>query len=201
MTSQTPDRFRFEERKEAQAPPGMPGPARAATTICGGLLAAVLFVAGIDAVAGLVEGERVTAATVGYLAAVLAGLVLAIYLCALGLTGDSRRALRLTGKVLLWTGIAVAVIAAIALAGGFGWGSDSDSDSDSDGGGDKSGSDSGGWFGGWSFGSTSDTAGGGSPGGGSKPSSSAPASVCMGCGKRMAAQGGFCSGCAFPRSW
>jgi len=199
--------FSFE-RKDAVKPPGnAPALTRAMAMLSGGLLAAVVLLQAIALAGDLIDGEGVTFATVAYAFALFAGFTAATYTTAYGYTGfDSKRSARITGKVLLWTAIAVGVIALIALAGGFSGGSD-DRDSDSGDSGDRGGSSASGgagssdsgsrWFPhfdtsswGWGGGETPSTSRG------SQPS----ASVCLSCGKRIAGPGGICTACGYRQS-
>ncbi len=202
------DTFSFEKDREALGPPGKAGVLmRTLSILSGGLLAAVSFLESGHTVADALAAGEVSASGVVTIAALALAFVIGIYLTAYGYSGDERRARRLTGKVLLWTAIAIAVIAAIALAGGFSWGSD-DSDSGSDGGDSGSGGDGSSdghrwtWWGSHSgVGSDAGPAShdwtwwGGSqrPAGGGLPSES----VCLGCGRPMSGPGGFCAGCAY----
>jgi hypothetical protein len=191
------DTFSFELGDEGLGPPGKASVLiRTLSILSGGLLAAVSILGAIGAAADAFEAGAISADAVVTLATLTLAFVIGIYLTAYGYSGDERRARRLTGKVLLWTAIAIAVIAAVALAGGFSWDSD---DSDSDSGGGESGSGGDGSSAGHHWTWWGSHSGGGSDSGPARGPSTAnqPASMCLSCGARMASAGGMCAGCAY----
>lgn len=195
-----PPRFNFEVT-EAPSPPGTPTVlVRAAAMLLGGLMAAVVFIQAAAFVPDVARTGDVTAAAILYGAALTLGLILALYTYALGYSAfDSKKALRLTAKVLLWFAIAAAVIALIALAGGFGW-SSGDSDSEGDSSGDspndhpEGGSrwlsilDSSSWS--WS----------GVQGDASRQGESR-AAACMSCGMPVMGYGRICGACSYRETY